>query len=146
MDDNDSMTWPHRKQTGSHGQPKADNTKHWWKDPSQWATPLHCSVITWQSHHSGADNSAQIRGLIHHTCNDVVVTKRNHWEGKTEQSFRKITPQHQGCTFVHAALLTLCWRLPLLFTNYIKNWLLSMEKNVFHTNHLTEDRNKECFQ
>lgn len=39
-----------------------------------------------------------------------------------------------------ATLLTLCWRLPLLFTDYIKNWLLSMEKNVFDTNHLAKNK------
>lgn len=92
------------------------------------------------THHSGADNSSQIWGLIHHTCYDVVVTERNHWKVKTEESLRKMKPSNQGCTFIHAALLTLCWRLPLLLTNYIKNWLLSMKKNVFYANHLTEKK------
>lgn len=42
------------------------------------------------THHSGADYSSQIWGLIHHTCYDVVVTKRNHWEVKTGEGFRNI--------------------------------------------------------
>lgn len=38
-----------------------------------------------------------------------------------------------------ATLLTLCRWLPLLFTDYIKNWLLSMKKNILHSHHLAEN-------
>ena len=44
-----------------------------------------------------------------------------------------------------ATLLTLCWRLPLLFPDYIKNWLLSMKKNVLHSHHLTEKKTETMF-
>lgn len=45
---------------------------------------------------------------------------------------------------IWGTVLTLCWRLPLLFTDYIKNWLLSVKKNVLHSHHLTEIRQKQC--
>lgn len=33
--------------------------------------------------------------------------------------------------------LTLCWRLSLLLSYDVQNWLLGMKQNIFHTHHLT---------